>query len=119
MNQITLVGRLAADPEPPSQDGRPVKFTVVTDEYNSSTKQREAEFHRCVAWGKTGEVLTTYAQKGRQVRVTGRNKTRTWDDDKHGQTHKHYSTEIIVNEVELLGDRPTSRASSEEEPTSW
>lgn len=116
MNRADLIGRLTADPEPPSQPGRPARFSVATDDYNPSTKQKEATFHRCVAWGRAADVLVNYAQKGRQVRVTGRISHREYTD-KNGQ--KQRLTEIVVNDVELLGSNPNSQKSQGEDQTNW
>ena len=107
VNKVILVGNLGRDPElryTPS--GQPVaNFTLATNERFSSRdgeKQERTEWHRIVAWGRTGELCAQYLSKGRSVYIEGRLQTREWEN-KEG--HKQRTTEIVANTVQFLGGR--------------
>jgi single-strand DNA-binding protein len=64
-----------------------------------------------VAWGNLAEICKQYLSKGQQVYIEGRLQTRYWED-KEG--NKHSSTEIVANEMIMLGDRRDSNQASSE-----
>ena len=68
MNNVNLIGRLVRDPETRySQQGKTItNYTIAVDRYNS-----DADFIRCVAFGKAGEFAEKYFTKGKKVAVTG------------------------------------------------
>ena len=102
MNHVTLIGRLTKDPEVRyTQQGTAVgTFTLAVDRRVQKDKPKEADFIPCVVWGKTAEVVGNYCKKGKQVGVEGRIQVRSYDA-KDGT--KRYVTEVIVNDLELLG----------------
>jgi single-strand DNA-binding protein len=109
VNKVILLGTLGKDPELKyTPQGTPVaRFSMAT---NSSYKDKQSgewkeqtEWHNIVAWQRTAEVAAEYLKKGRQVYIEGRLQTRSWDDKESGQ--KKYMTEIIVNELVLVGGR--------------
>lgn len=102
MNHVTLIGRLTKDPEVRyTQSGTPVgTFTLAVDRRVAKDKPKEADFIPCVVWGKTAEVVGNWCKKGKQVGVEGRIQVRSYDA-KDGS--KRYVTEVIVNDLELLG----------------
>jgi single-strand DNA-binding protein len=105
VNKVILIGNLGRDPELRyTQSGQAVaNFTLATSERfaNKSGEQQErTEWHRIVAWGKTGELCAQYLSKGRSVYVEGRLQTREWED-KEGQ--KRSTTEIVAQNVTFLG----------------
>lgn len=61
-------------------------------------KQEEVEFHNCVAFGRTAEIIAQYFQKGDEIYVIGRLKTSTWEPKEGG---KRYKTDIIVEKFEF------------------
>jgi len=101
MNKLILCGRLGADGELRySVDGKPrLTFTIATD-YGSKAN-RETEWTSCVMWGDHAETMAQFLQKGTQILLEGRLKTRSWEND----GTKHYKTECIVAHIELLGSR--------------
>lgn len=104
VNKVILVGNLGRDAEmKQTPSGSAVSsFSVATTEKwtgKDGQKQEKTEWHRCVLWGKQAEAVSQYLTKGKQVYLEGRLETRQWDKD--GQ--KHYSTEIKVDNVVLLG----------------
>jgi single-strand DNA-binding protein len=118
MNKAILIGRLVADPEQPQSDNAPVSIRLATDDYNFSTKQKEATFHSIKAWGRTKDTILNYASKGRRVMVSGRITYRKWTDKANVD---HWSTEIIADEIELL-DSPSgsaNKAQAQAPDTNW
>jgi single-strand DNA-binding protein len=107
VNKVILIGNLGRDPELRyTQGGQAVaNFTLATNERFSSKdgeKQERTEWHRIVAWGRTGELCAQYLSKGRSVYLEGRLQTREWED-KEGQ--KRRTTEIVATTVQFLGGR--------------
>lgn len=105
MNKVFLIGHVGADAELKFTQGGSamLKFRVATTEKwtgKDGKKQEQTEWHMCVMWGARCEPLSKYITKGKQISVEGALTTREWED-KNGS--KHYSTEIKVDNVELLG----------------
>ncbi|NWF83061.1 MAG: single-stranded DNA-binding protein [Bryobacteraceae bacterium] len=106
VNKVILIGHLGRDAE--------TKFTasgVSVSQFTLATNRRikdaqtgewkdETDWHRVVVWRQ--ENLAQYLTKGKQVYVEGRLQTRSWEDQ-NGQ--KRYTTEVIAEEVFLLGGR--------------
>ena len=108
VNKVILVGHLGKDPEVKyTPSGTPVaKFTLATNERfkdKDGNWQDRTEWHSLVAWQRTAEIIGEYCKKGSQIYVEGRLKTDSWDDKETGQ--KKYRTDIVVNELILLGGR--------------
>ena len=126
LNKVMIIGHLGRDPEMRyTPSGRPVTtFTVATSRsWNTVDGERhsETEWFNIVAWGNLAEICKQYLTKGQQVYIEGRLQTRKWDD-KEG--NKHYTTEIVAQEMMMLGERKDSNhtnhgdeAASEEMPT--
>jgi single-strand DNA-binding protein len=68
------------------------------------------EWHNLVAFNRTAEVVRDYVGKGTQLLIEGKIQTRCWDDKESGQ--RKYRTEILVNELTLLGGKPDGSRSS-------
>lgn len=104
VNKVIIVGRLGQDPETKAvgQGATVTRLNVATSEswVKDGQKQERTEWHRIVVWGKLAEICGKYLAKGRQVYVEGRLQTRSWEDN--GQ--KKYSTEIVANTVQFLGN---------------
>ena len=103
MNKCHIIGRMTKDPEVRyTQSGTPVgTFTLAVDRRVQKDRPKEADFIPCVVWGKMADgVVKNYCHKGKQVAVEGRIQVRSYDA-KDGT--KRYVTEVIVNELELLG----------------
>jgi single-strand DNA-binding protein len=108
LNRVTLIGNLGQDPElrfTQSNQGVLTARMATTESYfDNNTKERKerTEWHTCVIWGKRGEALNKILAKGSRICVEGRLQTRTWEDK---QGNKRYSTEVVANNVVLLGGR--------------
>jgi single-strand DNA-binding protein len=108
INKVILVGNLGRDPEVRySPNGQAVaNITLATSESwkdkTTGDKQEKTEWHRVVFFGKLAEIAGEYLKKGAQVYVEGRLQTRKWQD-KDGADR--YTTEIVANEMQMLGSR--------------
>jgi single-strand DNA-binding protein len=117
LNKVMLIGRLGRDPEMRyTPSGRPVTtFSLATSRtWNTSEGERrtETEWFTIVAWGSLAEICKQYLVKGQQVYVEGRLQTRHWEDN---EGNKHSATEIVANEMIMLGDRHENNHAGEEE----
>lgn len=103
INSVTLIGRVVRDLEiRTTESGKMVSsFALAVDGYN---KDAHASFIDCVAWGKAAEILQQYAPKGKQIGITGRLQTRTWERD----DIKRKATEVIIDQFQLLGSKGDS-----------
>jgi len=106
VNKVILVGNLGKDPELKytPQGTAVAKFSLATTERykdKAGEWQDRTEWHNIVAWARTAEVAGEYLKKGRTVYIEGSIRTNSWDDKESGQ--KKYRTEIIVNELIMLG----------------
>ena len=103
VNKVIIVGTLGADAEKSSPKGTSVlKWRMVTEEQytdKSGAKQKQAEWHSCVMFGKVADAVGQYMTKGTQLYAEGSIRTSTYE--KNGE--KRYKTEIIVRDVTLLG----------------
>lgn len=124
INEVRLIGRLGRSPElSRTNGGAPVtNFSLATSEvFNDSQGQRQesTEWHNIVVWGKAAETCCQYLEKGALVHISGKNKTRNWDNN--GVTC--YRTEIHTHSVMFLEskkDKPIpggSFSSGCEQPT--
>ena len=108
VNKVILVGNLGRDPETRYMpNGEAVtNITIATSETwkdkTSGEKQEKTEWHRVTFYRRLAEIAGEYLKKGSQVYVEGRLETRKWQD-KEGTDR--YTTEIIANEMKMLGSR--------------
>ena len=118
VNKVIIVGNLGRDPEVRYNPNGVAWCTISIatsrnwKDKNSGEKVEETEWHRVVFNDKLAEIAGEYLKKGRSVYVEGRLKTRKWTD-KDGA--EKYSTEIIANEMQMLGSREGSGAPAGED----
>lgn len=106
-NKVQLIGNLGNNPEIITlESGKKLaKFSIATNEIYKNAqgeKVTETQWHNLVAWNKTAEIVESYLEKGKEVAIEGKLTSRSYDD-KDG--NKRYITEIIVNELLLLGSK--------------
>lgn len=111
LNKVMIIGNVGRDPEMRyTPSGRPVtSFSVATSRTwtsNEGERHEETEWFNVVAWGNLAEICKSHLNKGQQVYVEGRLQTRGWEDD---SGKKHFRTELVANEMILLGDRHDSQ----------
>jgi single-strand DNA-binding protein len=109
LNKVMIIGYVGRDPEMRyTPSGRPVtSFSVATSRtWTSSEGERreETEWFNVVAWGNLAEICKAHLKKDQQVYIEGRLQTRGWEDE---TGKKHFRTELVANEMILLGDRKT------------
>ncbi len=108
LNKVSLIGNLVKDPvvRALASGTSLTSFSVATNytwrDKDSKEKQRTTEYHPVVAWGKLGTIVAKYLKKGDKVYLEGRLNTRTWEDAKDV---KHYRTEIVANQLIMLGGK--------------
>jgi single-strand DNA-binding protein len=110
LNKVLLIGNLDCDPEMRyTPSGRPVtSFSLATSRSWTSAdgeRREETEWFNIVTWGNLAEICKQYLAKGKQVYIEGRLQTRGWEDD---TGKKHFRTEVVANEMIMLGNRHSS-----------
>jgi single-strand DNA-binding protein len=106
VNKVFLLGNVGKDPEIRTT---PRGMTVASFSLATAERAKDAqgnwadktEWHNLVAFQRTAEIVRDYVKKGTQVFIEGKIQTRSWDDKESGQ--KKYRTEILINELSLLG----------------
>lgn len=113
MNSVVLIGRLTRDPELryTTSQMAVATFTLAIDRPTKADKEKETDFPRIKAFGKTAENCEKYLVKGRMCAVQGSLQTGSYED-KDGK--RVYTTDVLANRVEFLewGDRQQSPAST-------
>ncbi|MDT7831455.1 single-stranded DNA-binding protein [Flavobacteriaceae bacterium S356] len=106
-NKVQLIGNLGNDPEIISlENGKKIaKFSIATnDTYKNAQGEKvvDTQWHNVIAWNKTAEIIEKYVEKGKEIAVEGRLTNRSYET-KEGE--KRYITEIVCNELLLLGSK--------------
>ena len=115
VNKVILVGNLGKDPDVRylPDGGAVVNLALATSsswkDKNTGEKREETEWHRVVIYGRLAEIAGEYCKKGRSVYIEGRLKTRKWQDQSGVDK---YTTEIIADQMQLLGGRESGGGSS-------
>ncbi len=115
VNKVILVGNLGRDPEVRySPDGAAIcNVSIATTsqwkDKASGERREETEWHRVVFYNRLAEIAGEYLRKGRSVYVEGRLKTRKWQDKETNADR--YSTEIVADQMQMLGGREGGDAS--------
>ena len=117
-NKVMLIGHLGQDPELKyTPAGAAVaSFSLATNESykdKAGNQQDRTEWHRLVMWNKQAEIAAEYLKKGAQIFVEGKLQTRSWEKD--GQ--KHYMTEIVVLNFQMLGRKNDDGAAEPPAPS--
>ena len=104
INKVILVGNLGNDPDVKYTQGG-MAIATLSVATTSSRKDRDGNFqektewHRVKLFGKTAEVAGEYLKKGRQVYIEGRLEYGSYEKD----GVKHYTTDIIGDDMQMLG----------------
>ena len=111
MNKVILCGRLTADPELKQTQGgvASCRFTVAINRKfaNKDTGEKEADFINCMAWRNTAEFVSKYFAKGKMIIVEGELRNNNYQDKNHSDV-THYTTDVLVDNVEFAGDGKTN-----------
>lgn len=107
VNKIILLGRVGKDPEIKQFDGgSKASFSLATTERGFKTKDgkeypEKTEWHNIVCWKGLATIVERYVKKGDLIYIEGKITTRSWESD----GKKHYMTEIVADNIELLGNK--------------
>ena len=107
VNKVILVGNVGNDPEVrymPNGNAVANVSLATSDTWkdkNTGEQQERTEWHRLVFFNRLAEIVEQYVKKGGKLYVEGRLQTRSWEQD----GVKRYTTEIVVNEMQMLDSR--------------
>jgi single-strand DNA-binding protein len=106
VNKVFLLGNVGKDPEIRTTAGgmTVASFSLATADRAKGQDGQwtdKTEWHNLVCFQRTAEIVRDYVKKGTQIFVEGKIQTRSWDDKTSGE--KKYKTEILVNDLSLLG----------------
>ena len=113
INKVILVGNLGADPDtrymPSGSAVTNIRMatTEAWKDKNTGDQQERTEWHNVAFFGRLAEIAAEYLRKGSQVYVEGKLRTRKWQDR---DGNDRWTTEVIANEMQMLGSRPGSSA---------
>ncbi len=119
VNKVILVGNLGSDPEVkymPSGSAVANVSIATTDSWKdkgTGERQERTEWHRVVFFNRLAEIAGEYLRKGSQVYIEGRLQTRKWQDQ---SGNDRYTTEIVANDMQMLGGRGGGGSASFDEP---
>ena len=111
MNNVSLIGRLTADPELKHAQSEKAftRFTVAVDRPTKQGEEKQADFINCTAWGKTAEFVSKYFTKGQRIALTGTIRTGNFTD-KDG--NKRYTFDVWVSNVEFCESKKQGQAAT-------
>ena len=116
INKVILLGRVGKDPEIQQFDGgNKASFSVATTERGFTTRDgkeipEKTEWHNIVCWKGLSTIVERFVKKGDLIYLEGKITTRSWDSD----NGKKYITEIVADNIELLGGKVKRRTQSYE-----
>lgn len=108
INKVILVGNVGADPEIRALEGgtKVARVRLATTERRRNRQTQEwsdhTEWHSVTLWGNLADVADKYVRKGSQLYIEGSLRTRDWTDN---NGNKRYTTEVVANEMKMLGRR--------------
>jgi single-strand DNA-binding protein len=115
INKVILLGRVGKDPEIKQFDGgNKASFSLATTERGYTAKNGEVRpevttWHNIVCWKGLATIAERFVKKGDLIYIEGKITTRSWESD----GKKHYMTEIVADNIELLGNKTESKATEE------
>ena len=104
-NKVQLIGNLGQEPEILNlESGKKLaKFSIATNDYyynKQGDKITDTQWHNIIAWGKVADIIEKYVNKGQEVAIEGKLTSRNYEDN---EGNKRYITEIVCNEILMLG----------------
>lgn len=122
INNVTIMGRLTADPElrqTPSGISTCTVTVAVDRSYTPQGQERQTDFIPVVAWRQTAEFIARNFTKGKMIAITGQLRTRTYTDKRYSDV-THYVMELYADSVSFCGDKtaaPVQPAPTHTTPT--
>jgi len=110
VNKVILIGRLGKDPEVRkiNETTTVCNFPLATNESyknQDGSYTEQTEWHNIVMWRGVAERAERILKKGANVFIEGKLRTRSWEDK---EKHKRYTTEIVVENFQLLDKREST-----------
>lgn len=120
LNKVMIIGSVGREPEMRyTPSGKPVtSFSVATSRNwmaPDGRRREETDWFNVVSWGTLAEICKQYLTKDQCVYIEGRLQTRGWEDS---EGKRHYRTEIVANEMIMLGERRSAGSSMSEDISS-
>jgi single-strand DNA-binding protein len=119
VNKVIVIGNLGQDPETrymPSGSAV-TNLRIATNESwkdkQTGEQKERTEWHSVAMFGKLAEIAAEYLRKGSQVYIEGKLRTRKWQDK---QGNDRYTTEIVADEMQMLGSRSGGGAPAMSDP---
>ena len=114
MNRVMLIGRLGKDPEfrYTASGVAMAKFSLATDRWKRKGEEQPPDWHRITVWSKLAEICAQYLTKGKQVMIEGRIEYGSYEKD----GVKHYTTDIIAENLEMLARQGESESRESSRP---
>jgi single-strand DNA-binding protein len=117
LNKVILIGRVTKDPEMRSTTGgtATARIGLATNRIykdKQGNKKEQTQFHNCVAFGRTAEIIGQFVSRGQLLMVEGRVETRSWENR---EGVKSYITEIIIENIQM-GPKPAAREPEQAPP---
>lgn len=110
MNNVVLSGRLTADPDVRQTENTTMAtYTLAVDRRFKREGEPDADFIRCVVFGRGAEFAQNYLGKGIKIMITGRINTGSYEKD----GIRHYTTDIIVDQQEFAESKKASENAQE------
>lgn len=125
LNRVVIIGRLARDPEMRyTPNGTAVAGFSVASNYSfgsGDNKKEQVSYFDCIAWAKTGEIITEYVKKGHRIAIEGRLQQRRWDDQ---DGNKKSKIEIVVENFQFMegkkeSETPQSKPAGKKPEPKW
>ncbi|MCZ2845609.1 MAG: single-stranded DNA-binding protein [Candidatus Bathyarchaeota archaeon] len=112
-NKVQLIGNVGNTPEIRNlESGKKVaSFSLATNQFYKNSKGekvQDTQWHTIVAWGKTAEIVEKYTTKGKEIAIEGKLTSRSYETS---EGDKKYVTEIVANEILLLGNAKNANES--------
>tara|TARA_Y100000310_G_scaffold325180_1_gene388266 strand:+ start:613 stop:975 length:363 start_codon:yes stop_codon:yes gene_type:complete len=109
MASVNLIGRMGNSAETTqTQKSSVAKFSIAV----SGFKKDSVSWFDCEAWGKTGEFLQKYGEKGKQVAITGTIRIDKWKSQDGSNRTKPV---VTVDNIQLLGKKGDTTATETKE----
>ena len=115
VNKVILVGNVGGDPEVRTTESgvKVARIRLATSERytdrQSGERKELTEWHTITLWRGLADIVDRYVHKGSQLFIEGRLRTREWTDKDNA---KHYTTEILADNMQLLGSRGDNQQSA-------
>ena len=110
MNKVILGGRLTKDPNVRAAgELKIVEINIATDKFEKG--QKSADFHNCVAFGKTAEFIERFFHQGDFINIEGSNNSGSYTD-KSGK--KVYTYNVRISNAEFAGGSKSSGGNAQQ-----